>query len=81
MGSRQWRGLMEVLQEKKLGRWETAQAKSYRAPQYRKTAGETVPVLSVLQRWRQKVQKPRASSPTKKNLGPAYRPCGRKKEG
>lgn len=41
---------MEVLQEKKLGRWETAQAIRCRAPQYRKTAGETVPVISALQR-------------------------------
>lgn len=81
MGNRQWRGLMEVLQEKKLGRRETAQVKCYRAPQYRKTAGETVPVISALQRWRQKVQKPRASSPTKKNLGPLYRPSGSRKEG
>lgn len=29
---------------------------------------ETVPVISVLQRWRQKVQKPRSSSPTKKKF-------------
>lgn len=37
-------------------------------------------VISARQRWRKKVQKPRSSSPTKKNLGPPYRPCGSKKE-
>lgn len=39
-----------------------------------------MPVISACQRWRKKVQKPRSSSPTKKNLGPPYRPCGSKKE-